>query len=95
MDIGRQGDNGLRSDIARVTQEIKSFGEAIIWGTESSLQFRLDMLATQMRMVMRLMKDKGFRISCPFTEYEVDELQQMLSPIIIVGSGTETETDTE
>ena len=93
MDLVARRDQGFRSDVARVAQELKTFGEAIIWANQQSAQFRLDMLATQMRMVIAYMRGKGYEITCPFSVYEVEEFRQMVGPIIIVGSGTETTED--
>ena len=93
MDLVARGDQGFRSNVEDMVHQLKTYGEGIVWGNEETSQFRLDMLATKMRMVITYMRGKGYEITCPFSVYEVEEFRRMVGPIIIVGSGTETTED--
>ena len=69
-----------RDRICAGIDELCRFANKLPWLNKEGLQRQLDLLATEMQMVMSRMRYNGFPIKCPFTLPEIDELRELLVP---------------
>ena len=67
-----------RDRISACFDSLCKFGNKLPWLNKDGLQRELDLLATEIVMVMERMSYHGFPVQCPFTLKELDQLRDLL-----------------